>query len=358
MSMLSRDRVLAALEFRPPDILPLEIAPSPAGYYEHGQKLLELVRQRGHDFGDTSSLELPSRPPPEDFDAQGRYHKIMTDEWGTTWEFRIFGVWGHRLEYPLADASALDTWRPPAVAALEGPALAEARATVAAHRQRFFHIGNSEFISLFETMQSLRPFEDVLIDVATDARTAGRLADLLVQRSHRVIANALAAGTDAVIFGDDFGTQSGPIISPEAWRRFFKPRYRDLMAPVVRAGKKILFHSCGRVEWMFADLAELGVSAVWPQLPLYDTAWLAARCRELGLAVQLHPDRGDLMQSASPDQVRRYVHDLVETFQWQRGGAWLYIEIDPGFPWANVEALFETAMELRRQAGLEGATRQ
>jgi hypothetical protein len=74
---------------------------------------------------------------------------------------------------------------------------------------------------------------------------------------------------------------------------------------------------------------------------------LARRCRELGLAVQLHPDRGDLMQRGTPGQVRDYILRLVETFRSTEGGSWLYIEIDPGFPWPNVEALFEAAMSLR-----------
>ena len=40
--------------------------------------------------------------------------------------------------------------------------------------------------------------------------------------------------------------------------------------------------------------------AIWPQLPVYDQAELARRCRDLGLAVQLHPDRGDLMNEERP----------------------------------------------------------
>lgn len=348
MPLIPRQRVLETLAFRPPDVLPLQIAPSPAGYYEHGRKLLDLVRSCGHDFGDAAAIQMPALPGPENFDADGRYHRIFTDAWGTTWEYRIFGVWGHRLRYPLADWSALDAWRPPTVVPLTGQALSVARAAGADHRQRFFHVGNSEFVSLFETMQSLRPFEDVLIEVTADDPRINRLADLLVERAQTLVANVLAVEADAVMFGDDFGTQQGPMISPAAWRRFFRPRYKALMEPVVRAGRKVLFHSCGRIEWLLEDLAEIGVSAVWPQLPLYDPRSLAARCRELGLAVQLHPNRGELMQFAPPDQVRRHVRDLVEIFEWQRGGSWLFIEIDPGFPLANVEALFDAAMALRR----------
>ena len=39
----------------------------------------------------------------------------------------------------------------------------------------------------------------------------------------------------------------------------------------------------------------------------------------------------ELMQKDAPDVIRRYVHNLVETFDPLSGGSWLYIEIDPGF---------------------------
>jgi hypothetical protein len=54
------------------------------------------------------------------------------------------------------------------------------------------------------------------------------------------------------------------------------------------------------------------------------------------------------MQRATPQQVRTYLMRLVEEFACLSGGSWLYLEVDPGFPWANVQAMFETVMELRR----------
>ncbi|MCX7935621.1 MAG: hypothetical protein N3A66_10235, partial [Planctomycetota bacterium] len=137
------------------------------------------------------------------------------------------------------------------------------------------------------------------------------------------------------------------MISPEIFRRFLKPRYAEVFAPIRQAGVKIFFHSCGQISEILGDLAELGVSAIWPQLPLFEPAALARRCRDLGLALQLHPDRGDLMQRGTPRQVREYILRLVEDFRCAEGGSWLYVEIDPGFPWPNVEALFAVAMDLR-----------
>ncbi|MBM4459229.1 MAG: hypothetical protein FJ011_15970 [Chloroflexi bacterium] len=342
--MFPRDRMKAALAFQPVDIVPLQIHPSPGGIFEHGQKLIDLMRQCGHDFDDLSHLRIPD-PPAEDFDADGRYHRFATDAWGVAWEYRLFGVWGYRIGYPLADISKLDGYQPPPISHLDGEELVQARVASLAHRQTYFHLcGN---LSIFETMQSLRPFEDVLIDIMHDTPQINRLADMLVEHCSISVANALAVDADAIIAGDDFGTQQAPMLAPKVWRRFFKPRYQALFGPAVAAGKAIFFHSCGRIEWLLEDLAEVGVAAVWPQLPLYEHRELSRRCRGLGLAVQMHPDRGELLQRGSPQQVRDYITRLVEEFGALGGGAWLYLEVDPGFPWPNVEAMFETARALR-----------
>ncbi len=38
---------------------------------------------------------------------------------------------------------------------------------------------------------------------------------------------------------------------------------------------------------------------------------------------------------------------LSSHFGAMRGGSWRNIEIDPGFAWQNVEALFQVVMKLR-----------
>ncbi len=342
--MNGRERMLSALSFRPVDRVPLQIHPSPAGLYEHGQKLLDLMRACGHDFDDQSGLGLP-QVPAADFDVDGRYHKIVTDEWGTTWEHRLYGVWGYRIRHPLADIAHLGNYHMPVVQRLEGVALENMRAAGSALHREYFHVGGG--VSLFETMQSLRPFEDVLIDIARDTPEINQLADRLVEHYAMIIENALAEGVDAVSVGDDFGTQQDLMISPRAWRRFFLPRYKTLFDPIKRAGKCVFFHSCGKIDLILEDLRAAGADAIWPQLQLYDGRSLARRCRDLELVVQLHPDRGDLLQRATPQEVRAALLRLIDEFQTLDGGSWLYLEVDPGFPWENVQVMFETAMELR-----------
>ncbi len=344
--MLPRERVWAAINYRAPDVIPLQIHPSPAGLFEHGSKLLELMRRCGHDFGDAAKFAMPTPPLPEDWDADGRYHAFRTDEWGTGWEYRLFGVWGHRIHYPLADLSKLHSYRAPAPPPTIGPAWEADRKAAAAHKARYFLTGGGGL--LFEQMQSLRPFADVLMDITLDTPEINYIADLIVEHSRQLVERALALDVDAVSFGDDYGMNDRLLLALPVWRRFFKPRYRYLFEPVQHAGKQIFFHSCGYIADLLPEFAELGVNAIWPQLPLFDLQELARRCRELGLAVQLHPDRGELMQYGTPQQVHDYIQRLVGIFDSACGGSWLYIEIDPGFPWENVVALFEAVMALRK----------
>ncbi|MBM4086481.1 MAG: hypothetical protein FJ272_16985, partial [Planctomycetes bacterium] len=235
--MLPRDRVLAALGFRPSDVPPLRIAPAPGGLYEHGQKLLDLTKACGHDFGDLSGLRLPEPPKPEDFDPDGRYHAIRTDAWGTTWEYRIFGIWGHPIKLPLSDMAKLSEYRPPPAPPTEGPAGEKARAEVEAHKRRWFCLRGAG--GIFEKLCSLRGYEDAVVDIALDTPEINRAADMLVDCMLACVRHALAVGADAVIFGDDFGTQRASTFAPHVWKRFFKPRYEILCEPIRKAGKSI-----------------------------------------------------------------------------------------------------------------------
>ena len=338
--MLSRERVVSALHFRRPDVIPVEYHPSPAGIWEHGAALRNLWERFPHDFGDCRDFP-DRRPDPQWLDASGSYEEFRRDEWGVLWHQLIFGVHGHPLERPVDDWDNLDCFRPPRVPVTDAAEQAQA----AAHIRQFYL--KSGWISLFETMHAVRQFESVLMDLATDDPKLHVLADRITEYQLGVIRYLLARGVDAIQFGDDFGTSTGLMMSPAVWRRFFKPRYQRLISEIRAAGKAVFFHTCGKNNRILEDLAELGVDAIWPQLSGYEPGELSRFCRQHGIAIAIHPDRGELMTNGRPREIEAEVMRLADEFGIDDGGAWFYVEIDSGFPLENVTALIEAIGRLR-----------
>ncbi|MCP4400457.1 MAG: hypothetical protein GY801_24530, partial [bacterium] len=86
----ARQRMLDAIDFNNPDKIPVVYHPSPAGLYIHGQKLLDLFNQYPSD-NPVNFTTIPT-PPAGTINHQGTYHEIIRDEWGTEWEYLIYGI--------------------------------------------------------------------------------------------------------------------------------------------------------------------------------------------------------------------------------------------------------------------------
>jgi hypothetical protein len=100
-------------------------------------------------------------------------------------------------------------------------------------------------LSGFTTMSFLRGFSNLMIDLVDDSKFVESLADKVFGFEEQLITQLPAYHFDAVAFFDDWGTQKGMIISPAAWRRFFKPRYIRQFALAHQLGLKVYFHCCG-----------------------------------------------------------------------------------------------------------------
>ena len=152
---------------------------------------------------------------------------------------------------------------------------------------------------------------------------------------------------DSIEFGDDYGSERSLLMSPKTWRSFIKPRLDRLFKPARDRGMDIHFHSCGQISEILEDLREVGVNSIWPQLPAYNMKELAKRCRELGIAVEIHTDRANVMTFGTPKDVKELVKREAEIFDVMNGGAFFHVEVDNGFPFENIEALCEAIMEYR-----------
>ena len=69
---------------------------------------------------------------------------------------------------------------------------------------------------------------------------------------------------DAVIIGNDFGTQTGLLTSPDDLRKYVFDGTKKLIQQAHSYGIKVIHHSCGAIDSIIPDLIDLGVDAIHP----------------------------------------------------------------------------------------------
>ncbi|HEX9189064.1 MAG TPA: uroporphyrinogen decarboxylase family protein [Vicinamibacteria bacterium] len=122
--------------------------------------------------------------------------------------------------------------------------------------------------NLFETGQMLYGMERFLAELALRPDDCARLAEALT-RVYLVKLEkwlgAIGPHVDVVLFGDDLGGQGGPLISPATYRRVFAPFHQQMWRRAKElAGVKVQLHSCGGIEPFLGDFVEMGLDAVNP----------------------------------------------------------------------------------------------
>ena len=335
--------MLAAFEFADPDRIPVVYHPSPAGLHVHGRKLLDLFNAYPPDNPIVFD-EVPG-PPSDAVDPQGRYHELRTDEWGTTWEYLIFGVHGHPKGYPFPDWQAALDYRFPDVLEIGSEAFLREKDTVDRERQEYLPFRG--WISLFEKVCALYPFDEVLMSIAARDPHFLRFMDRLSEYWDRVLDSTIAGGADVITFGDDWGTQTAQMISTELFREIYKPRYRALMEKAKAADRLVFFHCCGYLGDLFDELLDLGIDGFWPQIMCYDPDTFPETCKAHRVAVYIHPDRQRLIPLGTPDEIDARIAAYADRYHALGGGGIFYVEIENDAPFENVEALVQATHRYR-----------
>jgi uroporphyrinogen decarboxylase len=201
--------------------------------------------------------------------------------------------------------------------------------------------------------QLLRGFESFMTDLLLAPDLADCLLTILVeaycQRADALLP-ALNGLVDIILVNDDLGTQAGPMLSPDLYRRRIKPFQRRLFAHLKSvSGLPLLFHSCGSVRWAIPDLIEVGVDALNPVQVSAADMDSAALKRDFGRDITFWGggcDTQRILNRATPaqvrDEVKRRISDLAP------GGGFVFCQvhnIQPEVPPENVVAMLEAAGE-------------
>ncbi len=170
-----------------------------------------------------------------------------------------------------------------------------------------------------------------------------------LERIYKVVGDRVTA---VFVTGTDFGTQTGPFISPNAYRRLYQPFHRRVNEWIHgHTNWKTFIHSCGSVAMLLPDIIDAGFDVLNP-----------VQCSAAGMDPQTLKDRfGDrisfwgggvdtqkTLPFGTPEEVRKEVRERIAIFG--RGGGFVVNtvhNVQAGTPAENLVALYEAVREAR-----------
>ncbi|NQT87904.1 hypothetical protein HQ560_14145 [bacterium] len=201
----------------------------------------------------------------------------------------------------------------------------------------------------FEISHFMRGMEAFLTDMALDPPMACAIMDSIIEhlfeRARRILETA-AGGYAVFEYNDDVASQRGLMVSPELWRRYLKPRMAVFCSLYKRHGAKVRYHCCGSVRAIIPDLIEIGVDILNPIQPLAAGMDPFELKREFGRDLTFHGgvDIQDFLIHASPQAVRDHTLRMIDVIG--ADGGFILAgshSIQADTPPENVVAMVETA---------------
>ena len=374
--MNSRERVLTALDHREPDKVPLDcngtlvtaltriaynnlrdllgLAPDPDPNFSSREMdtvrsledLLEHYRIDTRCIHLKAGLISTSREMPD-----GTYY----DAFGIRWKKAAY--YYDAIERPLAGKTKED------LKTVQWPDLYD-KSKVAGLREEAKRLYETTDYCLVADIPGLGPFEGACftrghdqfcMDLCLDVPFAEALLDKITETIIAFWDMFLSEVGDYVQVcaqGDDVGMQNSPFISPEMYRRFIKPRQKQVFDFIhSRTEAKVFYHSCGSVYDLIPDFIEIGVDILNPVQTSAARMDLEVLKREFGKDISFWGGGIDVQQKLPYYSLQEIEDEVKRTLDIMApGGGFIF------FPSHNIQAdvtpdridrMFRTVLENR-----------
>jgi len=207
--------------------------------------------------------------------------------------------------------------------------------------------------NLLESGQMLFRNDQFLMNLALDPEGVHNFLDRLVEKHLRDLERFLSAvgnSIDIILFGDDLGMQSGPQISPEMYREFFKPRHQLMWQRTKElADVKIMLHCCGGVRELLPDLIDAGLDTINPVQTTARGMDPEGLKKDFGKDIVFWGggcDTQHILPNGSPEQVYRHTTEQLDVMS--RSGGFVFQQIHnilPGVSPENIISMFSAVKD-------------
>lgn len=269
-----------------------------------------------------------------------RRHSKGIDEWGCVWDNIGVCRLGEVKDYPLKSWD--DFGKMPI------PDIADQSRWVTINqfdKSKTDKFVLSSIMSLYERSHFLRGLENLWADLYEYPDEVKKLLNILTEMNIYAIEKYAKAGSDGIVFCDDWGLQNTLMISPDQWREFFKPFYAREFKRAHELGLKVFMHSCGYILEILDDLVEIGLDVA--QLDQQLNMGLDELAKYKGKLTFWCPvDIQAVMPTNNIPLIREYTHKMVNAISDRpRGGFIGKVYGDPDAVGHSKEAVEEMCKE-------------
>jgi uroporphyrinogen decarboxylase len=344
LAQTPREIVRRALTFETPERTPRDLWVLPWAENRYPEHLARLRFLFPPDITDAPDVYQPSPRV-----VGNRYHVgTHVDEWGCIFENIQEGVIGEVKRPIITDSADWQQCAPPYEILPDKPANAREEVNRFCERTELFTKASC-CPRPWERMQFLRGSVNAFMDTVIAVDHVRNLLTRIHEFYLRELEFWVTTDVDAIMFMDDWGSQTSLLINRETWLSLFKPLYREY-CEIAHAHNKFAFmHSDGCISAIYEDLIEIGVDAINSQFFVMDMEELATRFRGR-ITFWGEIDRQHVLPSSDPGVVREAVRRFVQLLHDPRGGTIAQFEFGPGIVPENALIVFEEWEKLTRTA--------
>lgn len=208
---------------------------------------------------------------------------------------------------------------------------------------------NSAF-GIWEQIMTIRGLQNSLLDLAANLKFTEYLADRLLEwllRYYDLMLGLVGDYIQVVKMDDDLGFNSGPLMSPQIYRKVFKQRHKKVVDFIRgKTDAKILIHSDGNIHDFIPDFIEMGIDIINPVEVTATHMESKILKKEFGKDISFWGGGCDnkILEQGTPSEVENEVKRRINDFAG--GGGYIFGSIhciQPFVPPENIVAMFDSA---------------
>lgn len=266
-TMTSKERVMRTFAFEKTDRVPIDYSANPG---IHGRLCRELgigiddqetlfdilgvdFREVGAEF--TGVNKFPVLPDRKTDPIYGYNMRWVENKSGGYWDF---------CDFPLKDADdeIIATFPVPDISDFSVKNL---RTQIEPMKDKAIYIGNPGMADIINTLSRVMGMEDTLVNLFSEDEATLTYVNRMNKWRLGTLEMALEEAGDLIDFvwlGEDLGTQIGPMISLDMYRRVIRPIHQQFIDLAKAYNKPVMIHTCGSSSWAYEDFIEMGINAV------------------------------------------------------------------------------------------------